>query len=142
MSEKDIQKDKKWKEDPFYFGEASAFLPEKEDPFERRKKELIKEYNLDGFDISRIESYLKVGIFCFMSPEEFERTDQWKIEYIDIEIDRRFKSNDFGIKAEKPQLSVDGKYPEPINYTHSALILALARLFAGDDKNKSSTRSK
>lgn len=83
------------------------------------------EEKLEGWDRLWVDLYLKVGLFCKISPNEFLDTPKWFVDAISDEIDRRFRSNSPG-----------NKEVEPINYEHAALILALAALFAGGDKKK------
>mgnify|MGYP001588489567 CR=1 FL=1 len=112
-------------DDPYYFP-PEAFVEKEE---ESSKVALVKEYSLDPFDEYYAETYLRVGLFCGWNWNEFMETPQWVVDYIDGEIVRRFSTND-------PK----NNKPEPLNYFHSALILALGRLFGGDPKKPKKKR--
>lgn len=74
-----------------------------------------------------VQEYLKVGLYCNWSWEEFENTPPWVRAYISRDIDQRLSSY-----AAKSGVEIEPG-PMPLNYFHLALLLALAAMFSGDD---------
>jgi hypothetical protein len=76
--------------------------------------------------------YLKVGLFCKMSPNEYLDTPSWMVEGISDKIDERLAPYIEKAKSRADQQS-DGKGGEPLDYNHLALLLFGSALFGSDE---------
>lgn len=98
-------------------------------PEEIREKVPEKEDDLGPFYTYLYQQYLKVGLYCQMSPEEFFKTPWSMIDYISDDIDNRLK----------PYLPPDphagsGEGSMPLNYYHLALLLFGSALFGSSNE--------
>jgi hypothetical protein len=77
-----------------------------------------------------IDDYLRIGQFCFMSLEEWDRTSTMRREILAKKINERLKPyiDEFAKRGD----GGEGKGMMPLNYFHLAIMLSLSSLGGGD----------
>lgn len=73
--------------------------------------------------------YLKVGLFCGWSWQEFHDTPLWVTDEISKEIDRRLKP--YLDSMAKSSSGGSSKAIMPLDFNHLSILLALATAFGG-----------
>ena len=94
-----------------YFQEVLKAEPEIKDYIRKRQQELA-----ESFDDLFVKWYMKTGLFCKMTCNEFLDQPYWMMKAITKEIDRR----------------LDDHKHEILNYEHLAVLLGLARAFGSN----------
>lgn len=113
---------------PFYFeeGEAISFR----EAFSNEKKKAKSEDTLDPFRKYLVQEYLKVGLFCGMTPDQYmDSKDPWFLEAISKELDERLAPYLAKYAKKVSEYAESGESQLPINYTHLALLLTMASIF-------------
>jgi hypothetical protein len=111
------------------------FLDSQEEIEENQQQEedLLNPYKqIQEFRDFLVLEYMKVGMFCRMSPNEYLDTPAWMVEGISEKIDERLAPYIEKAKARADAQS-DGKGGEPLDFNHLALLLFGSALFGSDE---------
>ncbi len=98
------------------------------------EESILDEESLLPADIAyEVSLYLKVGLFCGWSWQEFQDTPILIREAISMEIDNRLKPYIEGMEASARKSGKAGKGLLPLNFFHLSLLLALSTMLGGDE---------